>query len=152
MFLLKNINLSYSLMNTQIIKMKQKSPIIPVNRGNISNTLGYLSKYIYNIIYNYIPNILGFFESLVVKNLPTNAGDRGAIPGSGESPGQEMTTHPIFLPGNHTDRGSWWATVHGVIQELRRQRLNDNNNYTYYLLFVTGLKILINMWVLNTCK
>ena len=67
--------------------MKQKSPIIPVNRGNISNTLGYLSKYIYNIIYNYIPNILGFFESLVVKNLPTNAGDRGAIPGSGESPG-----------------------------------------------------------------
>ena len=29
---------------------------------------------------------------LVAKNLPTNAGDAGSIPGSGRSPGVEMAT------------------------------------------------------------
>ena len=26
--------------------------------------------------------------------------------------------NPVFLPGNPTDRGAWWATVHGVTKEL----------------------------------
>ena len=28
-----------------------------------------------------------------------NAGDLGSIPGSGRSPGEEMATTPVFLPG-----------------------------------------------------
>ena len=32
-----------------------------------------------------------------VKNLPTNAGDTGLIPGSGRSPAKEMATHSSTL-------------------------------------------------------
>ena len=38
----------------------------------------------------------------MVKNPPANAGDvrdAGSIPGSGISPGKEVTTTPEFLPG-----------------------------------------------------
>ena len=60
--------------------------------------------------------------SQMVKNLPTNAGDardEGSISGSGRSPGEG---NGIFIPSilqyscreNLTDRGAWWATVHGV--------------------------------------
>ena len=44
-----------------------------------------------------------------------NAGDPGSIPGLGRSPG-EGNGYPLqysFLE-NPIDRGSWWATVHGV--------------------------------------
>ena len=44
-----------------------------------------------------------------------NAGDPGSIPGFGRSPG-EGNGYPLqysFLE-NPIDRGSWWATVHGV--------------------------------------
>ena len=54
----------------------------------------------------------------VVKNLPANAGevrDAGSIPGSERSPGEG---HGNLLQyswlENPTDRGAWWATVHGV--------------------------------------
>ena len=43
------------------------------------------------------------------------AGDPGSIPGLGRSPG-EGNGYPLqysFLE-NPIDRGSWWATVHGV--------------------------------------
>ena len=36
-------------------------------------------------------------SGLVVKNLPSNAGDTGSIPGSGRSPEKEMATHSIIL-------------------------------------------------------
>ena len=54
----------------------------------------------------------------MVKNLPANAGDIrdvGLIPGSGGSPA-EGNGNPLqyFGLGNPMDRGSWWATVHGV--------------------------------------
>ena len=32
--------------------------------------------------------------------------------------GKRWQPTPVFLPGNPTDRGDWWATVHGVIREL----------------------------------
>ena len=51
----------------------------------------------------------------VVKNLPTNAGDWGLVPGSGRSPG-EGNVNPLqysFLE-NPMDRGGWWTMVHGV--------------------------------------
>ena len=36
-------------------------------------------------------------SGVVVKNLPSNAGDTGSIPGSGRSPEKEMATHSIIL-------------------------------------------------------
>ena len=41
--------------------------------------------------------------------------DAGSIPGSGRSSG-EGNDNPLQNSrlGNHTDRGAWWATVHGV--------------------------------------
>ena len=55
---------------------------------------------------------------LVVKILPANAGDTvdtGSIPGSGRFPGGG-NGNPLqdSCLGNHTDRGAWWATVHGL--------------------------------------
>ena len=54
----------------------------------------------------------------VVKNLPTGARDArhtGLIPGSGRSPG-EGNGNPLQYSclENFTDKGAWWATVHGV--------------------------------------
>ena len=49
------------------------------------------------------------------KESVCNAGNLGLIPGSGRSPG-EGNSNPLqysFLE-NSTDRGGWWATVHGV--------------------------------------
>ena len=44
-----------------------------------------------------------------------NAGDLGSIPGSGRSPG-EGNGNPLQYSclENPMDRGTWWATVHGV--------------------------------------
>ena len=57
----------------------------------------------------------GFPGGLVVKNLLTNAGDTGLIPGSGRSPeeGNGNLLQYSCLK-NPMDRGAWQATVHGV--------------------------------------
>ena len=62
------------------------------------------------------------------KNLPDNAGDIrgvGLIPGSGRSPGGE---HGNLLQysclENPMDRGTWWATVHGLRELDVTERLN----------------------------
>ena len=54
----------------------------------------------------------------MVKNSPTNAGDRrdtGSIPGSRRSPG-EGHWNPLQYAclENPTDREAWWAIVHRV--------------------------------------
>ena len=56
--------------------------------------------------------------ALVVKNLPTNAGDvsdMGSVPGSGRSPG-EGNGASLQYSGldSSTDRGAWRARVYGV--------------------------------------
>ena len=56
--------------------------------------------------------------ALVVKNLPASAGDIrdvGSIPGAGRSPGVG-NGNPLqySCPENPVDKGTWWATVHGV--------------------------------------
>ena len=56
--------------------------------------------------------IVGFSGGSAVEKLPANAGDLGLIPGLGISP------TPVFLPGNGMDRGAWWATAHGVVNDL----------------------------------
>ena len=53
----------------------------------------------------------------MVKNLPASAGDMSLIPGWGRSPGGGHG-NPLqysFLE-NPMDRGTWWATVHGVAE------------------------------------
>ena len=67
---------------------------------------------------------LAFQVALVAKNLPVNAGDMRdvvSVPGSGRCPG-EGNDNPLQyscleLP---TDRGAWWAVVHGVAKSQRR--------------------------------
>ena len=50
----------------------------------------------------------GFLGSMVVKNIPANAGDTGSIPGSGRFPG-EGNGNPLQYSclGNFTSRGAW---------------------------------------------
>ena len=47
-----------------------------------------------------------------------NVGDQGSIPGLGRSSG-EGNGNPLQYSclGNLMDRGTWWATVHGVTEE-----------------------------------
>ena len=51
----------------------------------------------------------------MAKNLLANAGDMGFIPGSGSSLG-EGNGNPLQYSylGNPMNRGTWWATVHGL--------------------------------------
>ena len=56
----------------------------------------------------------------VTKNQPANAGDAGdlgSIPALGRSPGVGIG-NPLQYSclENPTDRGAWWATVHGVAE------------------------------------
>ena len=56
----------------------------------------------------------------VVKNPPANAGDASLIPVLGRSPGEgngNPSQHSCLE--NPMDRGTWWATVHGV-QRVRQ--------------------------------
>ena len=63
--------------------------------------------------------VLSFRGGSVVKkkkkNLHTNAGDSGSIPGWGRSPG-EGNDNPLQYSClvNSMDRGGWRATVHGL--------------------------------------
>ena len=51
----------------------------------------------------------------VGKQSACNAGDLGSIPGLGRTPG-EGNGNPLLYSclENPMDRGTWWATVHGV--------------------------------------
>ena len=66
----------------------------------------------------FFENGLGFLSGSEVMNQPANSGDArdgGWIPQSGRSPG-EGNDNPLQYSslGNPTDRGVWWATVHGA--------------------------------------
>ena len=62
---------------------------------------------------------MGFPDGSVVKNLPTNAGDLGSIPGSERFPG-EGNGNPLqySFQENLMDRGAWRATVHGGYKKV----------------------------------
>ena len=62
-------------------------------------------------------------EALVVNSPPASAGDvrdAGSVPGLGRSPGvgngNPLQYSPSIVLGNPTDRGAWWATVHGATE------------------------------------
>jgi len=63
----------------------------------------------------------------VLKNRAASAGDvgdAGSIPGVGRSPGGEHDNPPQYsCLENPMNRGTWWATVHGVAEH--RTRLSD---------------------------
>ena len=64
-------------------------------------------------------NQKGFRGGSVVKNLPSNAGAAGLIPGSRRSPGEGNGDLPQYSHlGNPMDRGTSQATVYGVAKEL----------------------------------
>ena len=56
----------------------------------------------------------------MVKNLPANAGDggdKGSIPGLGRSSGVgNGNPFQCSCLENSTDRGAWWAIVHGITE------------------------------------
>ena len=62
---------------------------------------------------------IGFPGSTVVKNLPADAGDTSSIPRSGRAPGEgngNLLQYSCLK--SSMDRGTWWATVHGVTKSL----------------------------------
>ena len=64
--------------------------------------------------------------ALVVKTGPASAGDirdLGSIPVSGRTPGGEMVTLSIFLPGEAP-----WTEETGVLQSMGLQRLRQDNS------------------------
>ena len=64
--------------------------------------------------------------TLVVKNLPANAGDirdPGSIPGSRRSPGGgHGNALQYFCLENSMDTGAWWATVCEVAKSQTQSR------------------------------
>ena len=64
--------------------------------------------------------LMGFPAGSVVKNSPSDAGSPGLIPGSERSPGKgnDSALHSSCL-GNLMDKGTLWATAHGVAKERR---------------------------------
>ena len=70
------------------------------------------------IRYNKCTNSRASQVALAVKKLPDSAEDKmqefsGSIPGSGRCPGGGHGNQYSCLE-NPMDKGTWWATVHGV--------------------------------------
>ena len=78
----------------------------------------------------------GFPGGSVVKNPPASAGNVDSIPGLGRSPrvGNGSPLQYSHLE-NPMDRGSWWATFHGIAKSLTQlKRLNMHTHQ--YILFL----------------
>ena len=90
-----------------------------------------------NNICVYVQLNWGFPGSSDGKESACNVGDLGSIPESGRSPG-EGHGNPLQYSGleNSTDRGAWWATVHGVakswtrLKQLTRTHISKSPCYT----------------------
>ena len=62
---------------------------------------------------------MGFRSGSLVKNPPVKEETQVQSLGWEDPLEKEITTHSSILdPGNPTDRGVWWATVHRDAQEL----------------------------------
>ena len=71
--------------------------------------------------------ILGFPGSIVVKNLPANAGDArdsGLIPGLGKSPRGGNGNPLQYSSRDNPSRRTWWATIHGVAESDMIEQLS----------------------------
>ena len=64
----------------------------------------------------------------MVKNPPANAGDTDSISRMGISPGGGNGNQLQYLClENPMDRGTWWATVHGVIESDTTEHAHIHN-------------------------
>ena len=109
--------------------------------------------------------------ALVIKNLPTNAGDvrdADSVPRSGKSPG-EGNGNPLQYSclENPRNGGAWWAAIYGVTQSRTRLKrfsssklpttVNCKHNVainmpqTYSILF-SLLTLLLFILSLNRCR
>ena len=81
----------------------------------------------YNISLDYLKGsniIRGFPGGSDGKASACKVGDQGSIPRSGRSPGVgDGNPLQYSCLGNPTDRGAWWASVHGAAKS--RTRLSD---------------------------
>ena len=66
----------------------------------------------------------GYPGGSVGKESAYDAGDLGSVPEWGRFPGEgNSNPHQYFCLGSPRDRGTWWATVHGVAKS--QARLSD---------------------------
>ena len=66
------------------------------------------------VLYGYVYNLVDFPGGSDGKESACNAEDHGSIPGLGRSPGEGSGNRPQYsCLENSTERGTWWATVHG---------------------------------------
>ena len=70
----------------------------------------------------------------MVSNLLVDAGDSrdmGSTPGLGRPPG-EVNDNPLQYScrENYMNRGTWWATVHGVMKSWRQLNMGTEQNTT----------------------
>ena len=78
---------------------------------------------------------LGFLGGAEIKASACNVGDLGLIPGSGRSPGEgNGNALQYSCLENPTDRGAWWATVHGGHKESETEHTHTHT-YTLMLSF-----------------
>ena len=77
---------------------------------------------------------VGFLVVSVVKNLCTNAGEVGSIPGLGRYP-REGNGNPLQYSclGNLTDRGAWQDIVHEVAKELDSTKEMEQQQHCFEL-------------------
>ena len=68
---------------------------------------------------------MGFPGGSDCKESACKTGDLVLIPGSGRFPG-EGNGNPLQYSGleNSVDRGTWWATVHGVAESVTTEQLS----------------------------
>ena len=83
----------------------------------------HLSRAVHSLIQSVVDVELGSRGGSAVKNLPAMqfAGDSGSIPGSDRSPGGgHSSSLQSSCLENPSDRGAWWAPVHGVAKSQAR--------------------------------
>ena len=68
----------------------------------------------------------------MVKNLPAMQETQVQSLGQEDPLEKEMTTHPVFLPGEFHDRGAWQAIAHGVAKS--QTQLSDFHFHMDHLL------------------